>query len=301
MTDDMKSRIDVHLKEDPDDSILDNLDDTKAGAAFQHNSERNLIIANVLGKRGFFLLPSVHAFDKFKQTKFDFPRLEPEGVGIPLFQIVRSNKMWAGLSTKIPVYSIHKYIITRTGQDNPFSESEMVKCDSELTLWKAPYCHIHRRSGFKNIEFKLVFASDSSPIRELFMVRRSYDRDLFTCMKLTNLRWHVSCSPFKDNQHTLAILGEDFPSLLDDPGTRARKKQAKGNKQDLRIIGKYTTRTMDILPHRVSNEACVILGEWSDAPSYGISSISWETEVLACQGLLIHYMEYERRQGQEGM
>lgn len=289
----------MYNKLQSDDKLRVDLADNKSNPAFKYNRERSMPFAKVIGKRGFFLFPSENSYDRFKQNKFDFEPLEEEGVGIPLLRIKKTYAIIGSFSGNAPVYVIYKYMILNQDEPPPSDQFEVIKQGNGLKLYKFPYCEIYRRVELRNIEYKLVFAFDGSQTKHLTMVRRSYNRDLFSSLNQTNIRWHVSYSPIHDDQYRLAILDESFPSLLDDTETRRTKKKLKNNKEEIQTIANYTRKFRDILPKIVSKEATLIIGEWSDSPSYGISSIPWDTQALACQGLLINYMEYERRKERE--
>ncbi|QLG74437.1 hypothetical protein HG535_0G03200 [Zygotorulaspora mrakii] len=262
--------------------------------AFQYNRERCLPISQIFGHRGFFLFPSENSYDIFKNTKFNYGLLEPGGVGIPLFHIRKCYHLMS-FSGRSPVFIIYKNIILHEKENVPFAKYNVIRKENGLVLYEVPYCEIYRRMGLLNKEYNLVFSFDGITTRQLLMIRRSYNRDLFTNINDTNLRWHVSYSPLKSDQFRLAILEDGAPSLLDDSETRRRKKSSDSSsgKRENRVIAHFTRRHKDYLPKIISKESNLIIGEWSDSPSYGISSIPWDTQALSCQALLIHYLEDE--------
>lgn len=274
-----------------DDSFRIDSGNEKRHSEFQFNRNRNMPIATIFGHNGFFLFPSEHSFDKFKQTKFDFPSLDADGVGLPLFHI-QHQYLSGNFTSNSPIFIIYKYVLQANEDSPPYSEFKVVAQDSSLILYKIPFCEIYRRFDVVTIEFELNFASPAQQGTSHSLVKGFTNRDLHTRLNNRNLCWHVNFFPVvASNHYKLLVLDENVPSLLDDPETKKRKKKLKKKTEESFSIAHYTSKYCDMLPHTVSKRANVIVGEQSEATAFGITSVPWNTQVIACEGMLIHFME----------
>lgn len=279
-----------------DDAFRIDSGNEKRNSEFQFNRNRNMPIASIFGHNGYFLFSSENSFDKFKQTEFKFSSLDPDGVGVPLFHI---EHQLGSVICNSPTFMIYKYILQSNEDSPPYSEFKIVKQDSYLCLYKVPFCEIYSRLDLVRTEYELIFQGKQGEPSHL-MVRGFSNRDLHSRLNNINLRWHVSFSPLIPSDHyKLLVLDENAPSLLDDPATKKRKKKLNGDSKQDFIIAHYTRKDRDMLLHTVSKKSNLIVGEQSELSAYGITSVPWNTQIIACEGMLIQYLEhYERRRKQ---
>lgn len=271
-------------------------DEKRIPEHFQVNRQRNMPIAKFFGKRGYFLFPSENSYDVYKQNNNDIGQLSAEGVGIPLLHISVEFTSLGSIVGNSPVYMVWKWVLVPADGPPPAVQHEMVAQNGGWCLYKIPFCEIYRNKAFRETEYRLVFPYDSSATRTCMMKRSFTNRDLYTYVDEVSLRWHVPMSIVVNRDHyTLQILDDNARNLLDDPATTKRKKQLKSNRSGV-DIGHYTRTYRDSMPHRNSKRANLFIGERSESITYGIADVPWTTQFLACQGLLIQYIEHQRRQ-----
>lgn len=281
-----------------DDSLRIDSGNEKRHSEFQFNRSRNMPIAAIFGHNGFFLFSSEHSFDKFKQTKFDFPLLDAEGVGLPLFHFQHQFTLSGNFTSNSPFCIIYKYVLQSNEDSPPYSEFKAVAKDRSLILYKIPFCEIFRRFDFVRTEFELKFASQWPEGASPLLVKGLTNRDLHTRLNNRDLCWHISFFPVgASNHYKLLVLDDNVPSLLDDSETKKRKKKLEKKTEESFSIAHYTRKYRDMLPHTVSKRSNVIVGEQSEATAYGITSVPWNTQVIACEGMLIHFLEQTEREG----
>ncbi|QLL35108.1 hypothetical protein HG536_0H04840 [Torulaspora globosa] len=276
---------------------LDNTVDENIPWPFEVNRKRNMPIAKFLGTDGYFLFPSENSYDVYKQNNNEIGRLDAEGVGIPLLHISLEFPTLGNAVGNSPSLMVWKYILLHAGEAPPPIDHKVVRCGSKWTLYKVPFCEIYRKWSFNYREYRFTFPYDRFPMTNLTLKRTVANRDLYTYMGEVSLRWHVPMPFLVDTDHyTLQILDDSVPNLLDDSVTTNRKKRLKTDRKFIEIA-RYTREDRDMMPHRTSKRANLYIGEWSSTTAYGIAEVPWTTQVLACHGLLIHYIEHQRREG----
>lgn len=257
------------------------------------NRERNLPIATIIGKRGFFVFPSMQSYDRFKRTNFNISVLDADGVGVPLFHIVQNYNVIGQVIGKSPNFHISKYVLQRV-QDPPlYTECKVICEDKAFRLCKIPFCEIYCQLGFLDTEYEFFYPSRSQPVKNYRMVKRHNFRDLDVCLDGMNFRWHVKVL---SDHYRLMYLDENTPS--NNQKNRQKQSQRKIDSPDF-VLGHYTRDYSNLLPRSIAKSSNLIIGENSRHDCLGISSVPELTEMLACQGALVEYLEHiERRNNQ---
>lgn len=264
---------------------------------FQINRRRNMPIVKAFGQIGYYLFPSENSYDQFKVKGGDFEHLSAEGMGVPLLQFVLRLPSLGMVVGNSPTFVIFKFVLLSANSPPPAVQHEVVAANGQFCVYKVPFCEIYRYKSFKETEYRLVFPFENGLGHNCIMKRSFANRDLYTHVGDSNLRWYVPASILYNRDHyTLQILDDCVPSILDDPELKKKKKASKKGKKPNNItIAHYTRTFRDALPHKYAKRANLYVGERADATSYGIENVPWTTQLLACQGLLIQYVEHMRR------
>ncbi|CAF1599220.1 Dia1p [Saccharomyces cerevisiae PE-2] len=274
---------------------------------FHFNRERRMPIAEINGEDGFFMFPSQQSLENFENTKKYSNELSPDAIGIPLFQIINCTLPFGkrGHSNtvvgNVPYYKIFKFILRTADEPPPYTVAKIVCSNNGLILYKVPLYDIYKNVSQANVTYSFVGTTSTEP-NLLAMAHREGHRDLDTKVNNLNLRWHVTYSPVVTNDHYKLILLADYEvNRLDEDVIRAAKNKMSTDQKDQKVqrfVAAHYTREFETSLFRwVAQEGHLILGEYStDQGSFGLNNIPPLTEELGCQSLLIHYIEYMKRQ-----
>lgn len=264
---------------------------------FRINRRRNMPVVKAFGEFGYYLFPSENSYDQFKANDGKLERLDSDGMGVPLLQIRPRLPSVGSFVGQSPIFIVYKFVLA-DAQGPPLAvEHEVVAQNAELRLCRVPFCEIYRNKSFKSTEYRLIFPFGNGTTCNCIMKRSFAVRDLYSAIGEVGLRWSVGDVIFGYKDHyTLQILDDCVPNLLDDSALKDKKKAMKRYRKPKNIvIGHYTRTYRDVMPHKYSKRANLYIGERSDQVTYGIENVPWATQLLACQGLLIQYIEHERR------
>lgn len=261
----------------------------KVPEQFRFKSERTLPMVRFWNRRGIFLFSSRQSLDKFKAegSSFGFAPTNKEGVGIPLFHIVRE------LLDLVPTFNIYKYEIVSVNDPPVYStEAELISDNGNFKLYKIPFCKINMTVDLTRIQYNFHFFS--TPVdkqADTSLIKQPNFRDMDTEIDSYIMRWHINYTPILTNSHyTLELLPANMTSLYDNKSLTVRNNMMGEPVYDKFVVGHLTSDTSDLLPKTTSKVAKLIVGE-TKINSFGISDIPWNTQVLACQSLLIHYID----------
>ncbi|SMN21384.1 similar to Saccharomyces cerevisiae YMR316W DIA1 Protein of unknown function, involved in invasive and pseudohyphal growth [Maudiozyma saulgeensis] len=270
------------------------------------SSERHLPIAQISGDTSRVIFPSVQSYDVFKT----FKKLDPSflkdnnGVGIPLFRIrsVEWNQRNFKEMNKELVYQIFSYELRSVDEVPPYMDGEVVLNVKDVKLYKCLYCDVYKANSSGGTTYFLEFKDDS--LGEIPMIHRFQYRDMDTNLYNWNFRWHVKFSPIIENDHyKLGYLNPDTVSLLDTKEIVKDKKLLKIPKTERfkLIFGHYTSEDSDFFPSSIIKVADFTIGEKEVVPSLGVRDVPVVTKIFACQCLLIHIIELEKRSGERAI
>lgn len=240
----------------------------EAGSHFYNrlNRKRTMPIANSMGTRGFYIFASEHSYDMFKNGGFKKAQLNPEGVGIPLLQMVESYDVVAWFSKKRPIYLIYKFIIQDIDDPPPYPHSKLVLKEGQFCVYKVPFCEIYRQISFLATTYRFHFPSQAENLKN-YELTDNYDYKSYgTSVDGFEMTWESSL------EQSLDMWGYDL----------------RLNSISDKILATYTTRDSDYLPKKTFKCASLYVMEESNPDALGNSSICWLTQVLACQGALLH-------------
>ena len=290
------------LKEDRFE--IDKKDDKRTPEFLHFNRERDMPIVSVAGVDGYMMFPSPQSFDRFRNegSKTEFLLTDAEGVGFPLFHIVRENVMERWSPTPTPIlYRIYAYEIRASDSVPPYGSYEVVSKNHHFKLYRRLYCSVSRFDSGGLSQYKMVFENrELEQQKSIYMVHKHDFRDLDTKVLNTGFRWHVKYSPVITNDHyRLMYMNPQTVSLLDTSEEKAAKKgnEATGKSRYEAVIGHYSTERGDLIPKKTVKCADFIVGEQGSPDSLGLVNVPLLTKVFACQSLLIHCIEAFKRRG----
>ncbi|CAI1659271.1 hypothetical protein SEUBUCD646_0M04550 [Saccharomyces eubayanus] len=276
------------------------------------NRERRMPIAQVSGEDGFLIFPSQQSYESFEYSKkklFEM-KMRSDGIGITLLQIINCNPASSKTScdkikTKDVLYfKIFKFILRTADEPPPYAVTKTVSSKNGLILYKVPLYEIYRDVTTKTSNYRFVGIIPTEP-NSLAIANRDSCRDLDTRVNNLNLRWKVSYSSVATNDHYKLTLLTDYKlNLLDKDVVRIAKNRMlidRSRQNGYRFVAAHYTRKFraSVFKH-VSQKAHLIIGErCTDQKSFGLKKIPELTEKLACQSLLIHYIEYMNRKSQD--
>lgn len=266
-------------------------------------TERHLPIAQLFGDINRVIFPSVQSYDVFKEAKKLKPSFlsDKEGVGIPLFRIHGvdfSQSNYVAKNREL-VYRIFSYELRTSEEVPPYMDGDIILKNDNVTLYKCVYCEIFKRNSAGGTSYFMEFKDDS--LGEIPMTHKFQYRDMDTNVYNWNFRWHVKFSPIIENDHyKLGYLNPDTVSLLDTPEVAEDKKLLKVPKDERYklVFGHYTSEDSDFFPKSIIKVADFIIGEKEAVPSMGIRNVPTLTKIFACECLLIHILELEKRSGE---
>lgn len=249
---------------------------------------RKLPLVNILGKRGFFLFSSKQSYDKFKVTKFKEAKLDIEGVGVPLFHMVNNYDIIAYVSAKNPLYVVYRYVLEELQNPPPYSHSEVVLQNDIYCLYKVPFCEIYKSRGFTKTKYKLLFPFQSKDTIEYEMIEDKFSKEFDVNFEGSSLLWNVASQ--KDSSFSYDLRLQDSYASQDGSASSMLPLTGPGA-----TIGQYSPKCFGRIPRTTYGCADLWINENSRPEAFGITSVPWVTELLACQGMLIHRINEDRR------
>ncbi|GCF01688.1 hypothetical protein ZYGM_000052 [Zygosaccharomyces mellis] len=262
--------------------------DSEISSLESSTTTRRLPLVNILGKRGFFLFTSKQSYDKFRITKFKDVKLDADGVGVPLFHMVTKYDITAHVSAKKPIYVIYKYVVKELQSPPPYTHSEVVLQVDSYCLYKVPFCEIYKCRGFTETSYKLLFPFEPESAKEYKMVEDSFSMGFEVKFGGNSLVWDVTAQ----KNHALCYdLRVEDTSTVENNLTSGTLPVNGPNC----TIGNYNPKLFGRIPMSTYNCANLLFNEKSGPAAFGITSVPYVTELLACQGMLIHRIDEDRR------
>lgn len=249
---------------------------------------RRLPLVNILGKRGFFLFTSKQSYDKFRITKFKDVKLDADGVGVPLFHLVTKYDITAHVLAKKPIYVIYKYVIKERQNPPPYIHSELVLQDNSYCLYKVPFCEIYKCRGFTETSYKLLFPFEPETTKEHKMVGDNFSMGFEVNFEGNSLVWDVTAQ--KNHALSYDLRVQDAYAIEDDLISGTLPVSGPNC-----TIGNYNPKLFGRIPRSTYNCADLRFSEKSAPGAFGIASVPYSTQLLACQGMLIHRIDDDRR------
>ena len=273
----------------------------------QFNMERNLPICDMPMHRGYYIFPSVQSFEAFKRSRgATIEKLDANAMGVPLLRLDRQflTHGMTMIDSEIK-YKVYRYEVRSCFDPPPYGvdvrECIIVAEDAQFKVYKYLYANIYKADKLTQSALKISFVGgDNSGLQgddnSLYMLHRREFRDMDTCIKGFNLRWHVRYSPLENDHYKLALLNPREPSLMDSPQTIANKKKANITKINpyTAVLGHYTSEAEDLLPGLIVKDADFIIGENGSPANIGIANIPELTIIFAAQALVLHCVEREK-------
>ncbi|SJM88808.1 uncharacterized protein ZBIST_4997 [Zygosaccharomyces bailii] len=227
------------------------------------------------------------SFDKFKVENVKEVELDVDAVGVPLFYMVNNHDIVAYVSAKKPLYVVYRYVLEEL-QRSPPPYSKIILHNDIYCLYKVPYCEIYRSRGFTKTRYKLLFLVSSKAAKEYEMIKDKFSKQFEISIEGSSLLWDVACQNNSSFSYDLRL--QDSYASQDGSASNMLLLTGPGA-----IIGQYSPRIFKSIPRTTYNCADLWINENSRPETFGITSVPLITEVLACQGMLVHRTNEDRR------
>lgn len=254
----------------------------------QCHRTRTMIIANVFRSNGFYLFPSKNSFDIFKKEKT--PKLNEEGVGIPLLHFERLDRL---LGTK---FEIFKYEIRSSNEPPPYGDYKIVDQDERYKIYKYSYCKIEKTKPLSMTNGSYPCTFDFLDNTSITLAPVNSTRDADSTYMGYSFRWHIDF--FDIFEYSLIYLPATEKWMQSNIRERKNKSFFGISKVDYSsdiILATISSRKCDILPRRVNKMAKIVVGENSNNTDYfGIKNVPDMTLKFAVQALYLFELQSER-------
>ncbi|KTB02636.1 Uncharacterized protein AO441_003542 [Nakaseomyces glabratus] len=259
-----------------------------------YNMTRVMPIVRKLASRSFMIFPSVQSYDIFKQKKGD--SIDPEGMGIPLFEAVPSL-----LPTYIdgrPLLKISKFVLLPRDAPAPSSQYEIITQDDNYNLFKIPFCEVYYKlTGVASRRYEFQF-SNPEILSPNYIQSEAFSYSHRGTAEGFDLNWDISRIPFLVGKLVITVK-QDTPPTYQNAVKGEKKQKPSSYNYKTKTCAYYTKRFQDEVPKLISRRADLIIGELNNSHSLGITNVSIYTEIFACHALMIHELEHTRNNKSE--
>ncbi|GAV49848.1 hypothetical protein ZYGR_0R00910 [Zygosaccharomyces rouxii] len=242
----------------------------------------------------FFLFSSIDSYARYNDQDYKKCELDPEGMGIPLFQVrFRSFKKESML--------IEKYVLLDASDSPPKAPYRIKKQDGNLILYKVEYCKVYLRYYSNYSAWEVVFLDPLTRLGK-YEFLHNVGTKLSFCGTADgfDLSWRAIDSSVW-GEHELFANYDDIHRLVTYdslPDSEPRDDNCKNKPLSPRGIYLRNWKSSKL------RNSCNILSflEPGDASGLGIRSVPPVTEFLSIHGILLHFhivsliQEEERRE-----
>ncbi|SJM87932.1 uncharacterized protein ZBIST_4121 [Zygosaccharomyces bailii] len=258
------------------------------------SGKRIMPVAYSLGKEGVMVFPSEEALSKYKHINYDRDPIDPHGLGLPLFKLIRKHR-FLRLGKK-PHYVIYKYLLLKNGAPAP-QGSEVVVSDSTHTVYNVPFCYVYRKKHSKLTSYVFEFLAELRT-RELELIDVQNEQRYCGSVGSYDLLWSSPDDEpdeyelHMDLENVMRMITNDLPSEKGKNKCKSEKASPK-EQQELSVVASYTLENRDYLPKKHPKYGDLILLEQSQVgnlETLGITSVPVVTQLLACHGLILQQL-----------
>lgn len=296
-------------------------DDYDVPSELRFNKVRQMPITKRAIENDVYMFPSLQSYDAFKNNKKEFC-LNEDGMGIPLFKFEVCGFMEYNPdnpSERIK-YKIYTYILKSALEPPPFDYDCIIKSNDKFNIYKCLFCTISKRLKWFRDIYNMSVRETAE--RVYHIISKGFKLDVL--MDDYVVRWNDTHNIFRDTGFKAQILPIETKSLFDSAKefktstpyynqALIKKKHSdtayssneprvyQFDTHDTKIltekpqkhyVGRYTTEGAGGFSNKV---AIVYIGEYGSLNSFGVMNIPFTTKLLACQALLLHRIEVERR------
>ncbi|SCU94410.1 LAFA_0F21660g1_1 [Lachancea sp. 'fantastica'] len=285
----------------PSKPINRNNNDPNIPPSLRFSRHRQMIISSVFSvHRRYLCFSTAHSYERFKNSgkKYGIPQnLQDEGLGVPLFEFEDPSTLTRLVNSSDGRFQISKFVFQSSSLPPPHPESTVVCQNQTHVIYKMPFCIVTRifsgsRSGF---EFTF-YTSDGNLVVQTLKHHLTIELDA----RLGD--WNVGWRRTRLEDYDLLVLPPQARSLLDPPEVSASKPGGSQSRQmyerNALVWAKYIDAGESFLPALSHKLAVLDIGEVdfeTDATAYGLASIPWFSQVIACIALVQCQRIQERR------
>ncbi|AQZ17486.1 hypothetical protein BZL39_M00370 [Zygosaccharomyces parabailii] len=257
-------------------------------------AKRIMPVAYSLGEEGVMVFPSEEALSKYKHTNYEKDPIDPHGLGLPLFKLIRKHR-FLRLGKK-PHYVIYKYLLQKNGAPAP-QGSEIFVSDGTHTVYRAPFCYVYRKKHSKLTNYVFEFLAELRA-RELELIDVQNEQRYCGSVGGYELLW--SSPDDEPDEYELHMDLENVMRMIThDSLSEKEKDQRKGEKaspkeqQGPSVVASYSLENRDYLPKKHPKYGDLVFLEKSqlgNLETLGITSVPVVTQILACHGLILQQL-----------
>ncbi|SCU99455.1 LADA_0H19878g1_1 [Lachancea dasiensis] len=274
--------------------------DPNVPPSLQFSRHRKMVIASVFSQtRKYLCFSTLHSYEKFKSAGRKVgtqQNLDDDGLGVPVFEFEDPYAISRMMKQDGVRFRIYKFVLQSPLDPIPHPNSTVVCQDKQKVIYKIPFCEVCRHySGFR-LSYSYTFFTPEGLV-EVLAKKHKGVLDLDTRLGEWNVTWrHAGCG-----NYDLVVLPSSAPSLLDDKEIRKNKARAGGGSdahhKGAVVWAKYWGYREAFLPHFTRKLATLDVGEVpfeTDAAEYGLRSIPWYSQVIACMAMVQCQVQQER-------
>lgn len=254
---------------------------------FGNQFQESYIVASVLFEEGFYTFGSERSYDVFKRNLFyGVTALDASGDGIPLLFITNWTLGLPGVSVKSPPsFLIYKFMLQRSDESPIESYPDVLIEKDGFRLYRVPVCNIYQQKDLDHTKYKFVFHGRGEKSKVSFMEMSASCRDISSQINGMRSTWYFCTSIVNEHDdYKLQINTSDH--------NNTSKVQRKVTSTE--GIAAYYTRALNDFSFRKSYKvANIYVGPKSNNP---LHKDYQTTELITCQALLVHYVEYRKRE-----
>ncbi|CEP62176.1 uncharacterized protein LALA0_S04e09560g [Lachancea lanzarotensis] len=291
----------------PSRPLIRNNNDPNVPPSLRFSRHRQMILSSVFSvHRRYLCFSTAHSYERFKAAGKKYgtaQNLRDEGLGVPLFEFEDPSALTRLTNSDIGRFQISKFVYQSTSQPPPHPESTVVCQNKTHVIYKMPFCIVNRiysgsRSGY---EFSFYTPDGILTVKAL---KHHLSIELDALLGEWNVGWRRT--RFED--YDLLVLPPQARSLLDPPEVSASKPSGSQSRQkyerNATLWAKYLDAGESFLPAMSKKLAVLEIGEVefeTDATAYGLASIPWFSQVIACMALVqCQRIQQTRRKNKRG-
>lgn len=250
--------------------------------------ESSFPVVTVLAHPGAFCFDSESAFEIFKSRRgLEYAALDADGNGTPALYITDTTEKLGTLGGNAPVYVISRFVVLEAGSAPP-ADHELQAERNGRRLFRVPLCEVYRRTELRRTDYRFLFSGRQQGTRSETLSATRFGGTLNAAIDGVPLQWTVGNSVINDRDDYSLRASPDRSSAANAaPAAPAPRRPDS-------VLALYTRANRDPRVSKLFRQATIYVGGKSRGAVLRFSP--WNTELVACQALLIHYLEYHKRE-----
>ncbi|SCV06158.1 LANO_0H23376g1_1 [Lachancea nothofagi CBS 11611] len=279
--------------------IICNEHDETVSPSLRFSRQREMVVASIFTNLSTIMIfPSEHSFDRYKKSGRKIriqSNLENDGLGVPLLECDDKFLSQTVSGASKPRYRIYKNVLQPEAQKPPHPNCSIVCEDKTRAIYRMPFCEVYKEIRGTRTSYRYVFYTPDG-LQEVLLKRHRFSQNMDTRLGEWNVGWRLRGSGDFD----LKVIPANMPTLLEDKEIRKAKKASSTREDatDAILWAKYLENSGLSMPQMVRKRVSLHVGETSfetDAAAYGLIGVPWFSQVIACMGMVLCFLETEER------